>query len=252
MNRKVLILSDSPSDSLDIKKVERYIGKYHGDVEYAGDFFKYLSLTASEKKKYRSFLETIKIEDIESPLDKLNRNKDSKDVPSSSRPPRDFYDGYWLQRKLNSFLNKIAGKYEQEPLVVVITGLLFGTFGDKRYHARVIMLGEPNIISTSGVVEAPARPPEYYWIKARFLQSERDLSQLDEIYKDKYVIYDDDRLTDIVNSYSILPIANELRARPFCDDHNCCLFNSHWQKEVLDIQYKGILCDKCENLLKNG
>lgn len=247
-----MILSDNTSDSLDTKNVERHIARYHEDVEYAGDFFEYLSINTSERKKYRSFLDKIKIEDIESPLDTLNRKKNNKDVPASGRPVLDLYDGYWLQRKLNSLLNKNTGQYDQRPLVIVITGMLFGTFGDKRYHARVIMLGEPNIISTSGIVEAPARPPEYYWIKARFLQSDRDLSQLDEIYKDKYVLYDDDRLTDIVRSYSLLPITNELRAEAFCDDHNCCLYNSHWQKEVLDLQCKGVLCDKCENLLKKG
>ena len=34
---------------------------------------------------------------------------------------------------------------------------------DSRYHGRAVICSNPAIISTTGMIEAPARPREYYF-----------------------------------------------------------------------------------------
>jgi hypothetical protein len=53
---------------------------------------------------------------------------------------------------------------------VVFTNRLFGTRdeSDGRYHMSVSVYGFPSLISTTGIVEAPAKPKEFYELKQRY------------------------------------------------------------------------------------
>lgn len=164
-----------------------------------------------------------------------------------------FYDGYWLQRIFfNLFRNKFPGRFVSNCIHIIFTGRLFGTYEKRRYHARVILMGLPNLISTSGVVEAPARPREYYWLKAGFIQSGRDIGELDSLYKERFVEYNDSKITPILESYTLQAVSYELSGKEFCDDKTCCLYNSHWQEEVLRAQLDGKLCQKHRDLLSTA
>jgi len=158
----------------------------------------------------------------------------------------EFYDGLWLQRILHKALADRAPEASGGQFThMVFTGRLFGTYGDRRYHARVILAGSPALISTSGLVEAPARPREYYFIKGGLLRSGGDLSELDRMYKGRYVEYDDPKTSAIMCSYALQALYYELTGNEFCEDPGCCIHNSHWQEEVLRIQYDGNMCEKC-------
>jgi hypothetical protein len=110
-------------------------------------------------------------------------------------------------------------------------------------------MGIPSLVSTSGLVEAPAKPREYYYVRGRMVQSGMDISELDNIYKGRFVDYDDPKITSILTSYALQVIFYELTGKAFCDNATCCLSNSHWQEEVLKVQYQGKLCDKCNDIL---
>ncbi len=248
MSEKILLITHKPSASVNIERVTGILKEYHCDVEYAGVLEELIDID-----KFLEFCELIRVKDIETPVDSPRdtgdpRLPDSK--PANLKPHLELYDGFWIQRKLNALLpDEITGNAN---IVIVITGLLFGTFGEKRYHARAVLMGEPNIISTTGIVEGPARPPEYYWIKARFLQSKMDLSEIDEIYRDRYLLHDDERLSDVVGSYALQPVAYALTGEAFCDNKDCCLYNSHWQKEILDLQFRRKMCEKCYEKFKKS
>ena len=110
-------------------------------------------------------------------------------------------------------------------------------------------MGTPSLISTSGLIEAPAKPREYYYVRGRMVQSGMDISELDSMYKGRFVEYDDPKITSILSSYALQVIFYELTGNAFCDNPICCLSNSHWQEEVLKVQYQGKLCDKCSDIL---
>ncbi|NIP37768.1 MAG: hypothetical protein GWO07_09075, partial [Candidatus Dadabacteria bacterium] len=75
--------------------------------------------------------------------------------------------------------------------------------------------------------------------------------ELDEYFKGQYVEYNDPKTTKILQSYTLQPIFYELTGKPFCENNTCCLFNSHWQKDVLEVQYNGKLCEHHRKLIQN-
>lgn len=246
---KIFLYTDGPSSSFNIDEAAIFLSDgFYFHVSNRGDLFNYLGSDKEELLDFQSYIETIKINDLESPLDDLTRKSFDKGVDSEVKG--DFIDGYWLQRRLFSYMSgNPAVDFSENHLHLIITGKLFGTYGDKRYHARVLLTGEPALISTSGVVEAPAKPREYYFVKANLLSMGRKIAELDELYRDRFVDYDDSRITRVVCSYALQQVKSMVDGSPFCENENCCLYNSHWQEEVLNLQYRNILCDRCSGLL---
>lgn len=221
---------------------------FYFHVSNRGDLFNYLRLNKKELLDFQSYTKTIQINDLEYSLD--DPTGKSFDRGTASDVKKDFIDGYWLQRRLFSYMfENPAVDFSQNHLHLIITGKLFGTYGDKRYHARVLLTGEPALISTSGIVEAPAKPKEYYFVKANLISMGKNIDELDEFYRDRFVDYDDNRITRIVCSYALQQVKSMVDGSPFCENENCCLYNSHWQEEVLNLQYKNVLCDRCSGLL---
>ena len=241
----VYLYSDRPSQSLVIRGVTDFLTDLGLSVEFRGDFLNYLSPGAGETAELESSLSRARVFDIETPVDFFG-------TPPPSEPfEKELYDGLWVQRIFSRFfLGKHPGELAKSGFHAVITGRLLGTYGSRRYHARVIISGFPSFISTSGLVEGPARPREYYFLKAEFIRSGKDLSELDEAFRGKFVGYEDERITKITGPYVLQPLLHHFSGKEFCENSGCALFNSHWQKEVLDIQYSGFLCAECESEIR--
>ena len=248
----ILLYTDDPSPALEVNKLADFLRSFNHNVNIEGDYISKLCLNSNELEEYSSYLRSIRIFDIEKPLERLIKEDEIMDRASAPDTDRNFIDAYWLQRKWYFYLNKNEQGKENDNLLIILTGKLFGTYGTKRYHARVLLTGKPSILSTSGVVEAPARPREYYFAKANFIGLGKDVSELDEYYKERFIRYDDPKLTDVICSYALQLVRGHLSGEPFCNDRTCCLFNSHWQEEVLNLQYKGNLCGNCRKIIKNS
>jgi len=245
----IYIYQDEPSPSLDINRVSLFLKSLNFNVVVRGPLFE---IDSNQQKGFTEYLDSIKILDIESPLDTRHHTDQINNLESNTREVRDnFFDGYWLQRKLYSdIFSHFPDEKGDNCLQIVVTGKLFGTFGTRRYHARVLLTGEPCLISTSGIVEAPARPREYYFAKAKFMAEGKNIAELDEIFEGRFIEYDSPKITDITCSYLLQLIKYRYTGDPFCSSDKCCLYNSHWQEEVLDLQYKKELCDECSKILK--
>ncbi|MCY3985874.1 MAG: hypothetical protein OXF23_02375 [Candidatus Dadabacteria bacterium] len=234
------LYSDSLTHPPVMEGVVDFLSDLGLSVEFRGDFFDFLSLGAGEMAELESLLRRARVFDIERPVD-------FHGAPASSEPfEKELYDAFWVQRIFSRFfLGKHPGELAKNVFHAVITGRLLGTYGSRRYHARVIISGFPSFISTSGLVEGPARPREYYFLKAEFIRSGRDLAELDEAFRGKFIDYGDERITKIAGVYVLQPLLYNFSGKEFCENSKCTLFNSHWQKEVLDIQYPGSLCAEC-------
>jgi len=247
----IYIYQDEPSPSLDIDRVTLFLNSFNQNEVIIRNLSDYTKIDSNNDKEFSDYLDSIKIGDIELPLDK--KRFEDEFVKPDIKPGEvreNFFDGYWLQRKLYSVISAhFSDEIRDDCLNIVLTGRLFGTFGTRRYHARVLLTGEPCLLSTSGIVEAPAKSREYYFAKAKFLAEERDLSELDEIFAGSYVEYDSPKITDIICSYVLQLIKYRYTGEPFCPSDKCCLYNSHWQKDVLELQYKKEMCDECRNIL---
>lgn len=126
-----------------------------------------------------------------------------------------------------AFTNQLLGTWEEE---------------DGRYHARVSIYGFPSLISTTGMVEAPAKPREYYFLKQQYTALGMDDAvdtSLKEEFRGQFLKHGDTRLTEVMKGYVMQAIFYHLIGDPFCTDPNCRLYNAHWQEEVLKAQVGG-------------
>ncbi|MFC1860594.1 DUF6775 family putative metallopeptidase, partial [Chloroflexota bacterium] len=99
--------------------------------------------------------------------------------------------------------------------------------------------GVPSIISTTGLVEAPAKPREYYLLKQQYERLGKDLTELKERFKGRFIDYEDERLTEVMKGYAMQAILYALTGDPFCEDKDCRLYNAHWQEELIFAQLGG-------------
>ena len=243
--RPVYLYSDTPSKATNISNIIEHLSKFGIESEYKGDFFEYLRLSTAKQNELNHYLSLTLIDDIEK--EKLELCHASQNQNTNNKI---LYDGYLYISVINKYF-LLDSNISDSVIHIIYTDKLLCTFENRRYHARVVLMGHPSFISTSGLVEAPARPREYYFLKAQFLQQGRDLKELDEYFKGQYLEYNDPKTTEILQSYTLQPIMYELTGKPFCENKTCCLFNSHWQKDVLEIQYNGQLCKHHRQLIGN-
>ena len=142
------------------------------------------------------------------------------------------YEGFKLQQLYWDFIDPQERNLDH--LHLVFTNQLFATWdeNDLRYHARVGVFGFPSIISTAGIVEAPAKPRDFYLKR----QLGEDVHTLKEEYGNFFIDYKDSRMTEVVKGYAAQALFYYLVGYPFCEDCNCRLFNAHRQSEVLQAQ----------------
>ncbi len=146
------------------------------------------------------------------------------------------YDGFQLVRR---FSELIAPAERDFALVhIFFTNRLFVTWGakDMRYHARTSVYGFPSLISTTGLVEAPAKQREYYLLKQQYEMLGKDIQEVKEKFTGSFIDYEDERLTEVVKGYAMQAVFYALSGDPFCEDRGCRLFNAHWQAELIFAQ----------------
>jgi hypothetical protein len=172
-------------------------------------------------------------------------NYEKKALRGDILPEGILYDGLEFKELLSKLINKEELKLNN--LHIFLTNRLIGTFDDdKRYHARTNLLGIPSIISLTGIIEAPAKPREFYILKQKNISPDI----LKEKFKGKFIDYNDKRLTDILKGYIMQSIFYQLFGEAFCKDKNCKLFNAHWQEELINAQLnKTEFCEKHSKLL---
>ncbi|MGN6560592.1 MAG: DUF6775 family putative metallopeptidase [Candidatus Nitrosocosmicus sp.] len=166
------------------------------------------------------------------------------------------YDGFMMQRLFETMINE--NESNTDHVHIVFEDRLICTFSEEdwRYHARTIVGGSPSIISTTGIVEAPAKPKEWY-IKQMQLATydiDSDGDENDAIpssEKEKYLDYGDSRINFAAVGYALQALFFFItEGNPFCNHINCSLYNAHWQEELIKSQIQNQkLCYEHEALL---
>lgn len=162
------------------------------------------------------------------------------------------YDGYELSSIYHSMLP--GGECTLDHIHVVFTNRLFGTFDedDLRYHARVSICSTPSIISATGIVEAPAKPREYYMLKKLNSNKPLVVADLKKKFVGEFIDYDDPRITEVAKGYVMQALVYLLAGEAFCENRECRLFNAHWQKEMICAQLSGNkFCRHHQTILKH-
>ena len=260
MNFKKIILYKEPAISeISIEKLTKFLeDNFPFEVKIEENIFKEFSLKNIKElsntritdiknsfSKYDSNDTEIKFEE------KLCRNSSVMDSTTKIEDAEEIsqvfmYDGFELQKILR-YLNE-----DNQIIHVILTNRLTCTFdeNDKRYHARAVICANPSIISTTGIVEAPAKPKEYYFEVMKLKTQGLDIKSAKEKYKDKFLEYNDKRLTRILEGYLLQIIFYNITGESFCEDIECRLNNAHWQKDLLFSQLEiSKLCKKHNEIL---
>lgn len=206
--------------SVDAKAVAREIAKVFPDckVDIRSPF------------EYDGRIEHARILDTRQPFEKQ---------PKGTGGTMPLYDGFWLQR---IFAETIPAA-ESSHVHIIFTGLLTCTFNedDWRYHGRAVVCGTPSIISTTGIVEAPAKPKEFYLAQFGGMA---DAGNLKKKFIHRFIDYGDD-MTAAATAYVLQALFFFVAdGDPFCNDRNCRLYNAHWQEELIRMVWKGTLCGR--------
>jgi hypothetical protein len=253
---KIFLYDEPRSKSLNVKEISKYIEERTGlEVETREDFLRRFipeDIESLAKKLASARVKNLeKVEEHEPMHAEVGIEKrllTNQDL----RLPGILYDGL----KLHGIFQSMIPKVERNLGFVhmAFTERLFGTFNedDRRYHARVIICGYPSIISTSGIVEAPAKPRGFYAAKEKLMGMGIEAhDMLKEEYKGEFIDYEDERMTEVMKGYAMQAFFFHLGNEPFCSDPHCRLFNAHWQSEAIEAQLGGDrYCAKHEAILE--
>jgi hypothetical protein len=186
-------------------------------------------------------IEQARIADIKQPFEKQPEQKqDGIMIP--------MYDGFVMQKMLAEMIP--FAEISLAHIHIIFTSLLTCTFSedDWRYHARAIICGTPSIISTTGIVEALAKPREFYLSQLGSVVAS-DLGSLEKKFARRFIGYDDNRITAASINYALQAIFFFISGgEPFCNNKCCRLYNAHWQEDLIHTIKKGILCGHHKDL----
>ncbi len=193
---------------------------------------------------YETALEQAKIVDIKQPFEKQQNLGQYNSMMAIA-----LYDGYVMQRIFSELTP--SEESDLENVHIIITSFLPCTFNedDWRYHARAVICGTPSIISTTGIVEALAKPREFYLAQIGSVRT--DNVNLKEKFAGRFIDYDDRRMITAASiNYALQAIFFFITdGEPFCNDKDCRLYNAHWQEELIHIIEKRTLCGNHKNLV---
>ena len=250
--REVHLCDEGTAPTLRAAEVAAYVTELAGcgEVRVRGSFL--LERSAEEQwPEIARRLAGLKVMDVSSPW----RQRDPahgeveferRRLAKEDRGPHGVvYEGFGLQvmlREMMAASRSLGGcaTVTSDKVHIMFTNRLVATWGDDlRHHLRTIILGIPAIISTSGLVEAPAKPREFYLAQRQLGgagQSQYALARLREQFRGRFLDHDDPRLTEVAKGYVMQAVAYQLTGEAFCDDPGCRLFNAHWQEEMLRAQ----------------
>lgn len=160
------------------------------------------------------------------------------------------YDGFEFQKVITSMIPE--EELRSDKFHLVCTNRLTCTFdlGDYRYHGRAVICSNPSIISATGMIEAPAKPREFYLRLLTNMTQGLNIDTIENQFKGRYLEYHDLKIGEIVKGYALQALFYYLTGESFCESKECRLFNAHWQADLLHSQIEsGKLCDKHQQIL---
>lgn len=242
----IILYDKTKPGSLNLKEIAEYLSRYleKASIEQRDSIIgRYLTLSSGPPKE-------LAIESLARSFAQAKiRNPNSSDnntepfpveisfeqkwlLKQAEKPSGLLYDAVKLQRLYFNLL--LQEERNLNYLHVIILNQLFGTWDEanQRYHARTSIYGLPCLISTAGLVEAPAKPREFYLKR----QAGVSIHELKKEFQGRFIDYDDPRMTELVKGYVMQAIFYYITGEPFCNDKQCRLFNAHWQEELIQAQ----------------
>jgi len=149
------------------------------------------------------------------------------------------FDSAHLQAVMRLLVPEEESTADQVHLVFTEHLLATRREDEARMYLHVVALGEPGLISTSGLVEALPRPREYQFRRAQIamLGLGRDaLEDLTEDFADVTFGYGDPRINEVCKGYTLMVCFYRAFGEAFCADPECRLFAARTQEQLIAAQ----------------
>ena len=233
---KIVLYHEPTVPEIQLVEIQKFItDMFPVKIELRGNFFESLNGEIFEK------IATTRIFDLKKQFKKHIPSIEDIRTEKENRNPLDeeammLYDGFELQKIIADLIP--TEEKTDNILHVIFTNKITCTFDDDndfRYHARALIGSNPAIISTTGIIEAPAKPKQYY-LDLMTCFSEEEIKENKEKYKGKFLEFHDSRLHKIAEGYILQGIMYYETGEAFCEDKGCRLFNAHWQKDLFYSQ----------------
>jgi hypothetical protein len=233
---KVILYQEPTVPEIQLVEIEKFIANtFPVEIELRGNFFK------STNEKIFEKIASTRIFDLKKQFKKHIPSIEDVRIEKEGRDTSDqetmmLYDGFEMQKIITEFIP--TGERTDSTLHVIFTNKTTCTFDDNddfRYHARALIGSNPAIISTTGIIEAPAKPKQYY-LDLMTCFSEEEVKEIKEKYKGKFLESHDSRLHKIAEGYLLQCIMYYETGEAFCEDKECRMFNAHWQKDLFYSQ----------------
>lgn len=246
---KIILYNEPSVPEINIKKTKKFLAEtFEIEIQIRENIFQNLN-----EKTYEEIAST-RIFNLKKPFEKhvpsikeISIELENKDM--SGRQEMILYDGIELNKIVKDTIP--IAENTLSILHIIFTNKLTCTFdeNDFKYHARAWIGSNPIIISTTGVIEAPAKPKQFYMdLMTNF--SEEAVEKIKEKYKGKFLEYKDSRLPEVIEGYALQAIFYYETGEAFCDNKQCRLFNAHWQKDLFISQIENKkMCEKHEKIL---
>ena len=223
---KIILYNEPSVPEIKIKEIKRFLtDAFSVRVEIRGNFIDYF------KNSILEGIERAKVFDTKKPFQK---QKDKSNIHTYKEKETQLYDGFEICKIVKEAIPKEENKIGI--MHIIITELLTCTYDDDfKYHARTSINSNPTIISTTGIVEGPAKPREYYLDSMTCIYPE-ELDEIKKKYKDQFVDYHDVRVSEIIKGLILQSIVYYETGNAFCKQKDCRLFNAHWQKDLIFSQ----------------
>ena len=262
---KIFLYDEPAVQEIQISNLKNFLLKtFHVDVEIKRCIFNNLDLKNVEKISscrifkpkvpFKKHLPNKQEIDFEKSVCKDTKLMEKTIMVEDAKRIEDvvMYDGFELQNVIYDVITK--NDSEPNNLHIIFTNRLICTYdtADSRYHGRTVICSNPAIVSTTGMIESPARPREYYFEAMKYKMQGLDIQDIKKKYSEKFLGYHDNRLSKIAEGCLLQAIFYYMTGDAFCDSLDCRLNNAHWQKDLLYSQLKiGKLCNKHQALLDN-
>ncbi len=231
-----------------INELAEFISKLTAiNVEVRQSFFRYFNVN---KKTFQE-IASCKVFNLYVPFERHNPTAEEMSLEEKENINNIvLYDGFELQNVLRDLIPD--SELSQDKFHIIFTNRLTCSYdyADYRYHGRAVICSNPSIISTTGIIEAPAKPREYYLQMSKKMSQGLNINVLKRDFQGRFLEYNDPRLALVVRGYALQTMFYYLTGKPFCESKECVLYNAHWQEELLHSQIKiKKLCKQHETLL---
>ena len=245
-----IILYDEPTvPEIQLERLKKFLKEtFSIEIEIRENIFQHMNENISKK------IAGCRIFDLKKPFEKhvplaeeIQLEMENKDM--SEKEEMTLYDGFEFHSVITELIP--INENKMNTLHIIFTNKLTCTFdeNDFRYHARAIIGSNPAIISTTGIIEAPAKPKQYYLdLMTNF--SENKVEEIKKKYKGEFLEYHDSRISEIAEGYLLQAIIYYETGEAFCIHKDCRLFNAHWQKDLFFSQLENKrFCKKHQEIL---